>query len=145
MFSIARKNLCSWLNILCLGANNLSRYDVCRSMTVSNLGNYVNINSFYSNSHFLAVYSWSTRVFGRCPVRKSITSSTVLTSLPWLFYAPTGKCQNNPPRLPSKSLPIHDWRIILTFEALQFCVTDTVSKYNTNRIHERREIFRTQT
>ena len=39
MFSIARKDLYSWLNIVCLGVNDLSRYDVSRSMTVSNLAN----------------------------------------------------------------------------------------------------------
>jgi len=34
MFSIARKDLYSWLNTVCLGANDLSRYDVSRSMSI---------------------------------------------------------------------------------------------------------------
>jgi hypothetical protein len=39
MFSIACKDLYSWLNIVCLSVNDLSRYDVSRIMTVSNLAN----------------------------------------------------------------------------------------------------------
>jgi len=56
-----------------------------------------------------------------------------------------GKCWSKPPRLPSKSLPIHHSRFILTIEVQQFCVTDPVSKYSTKGIHERREIFMRQT